>query len=134
MTFEELVEKLKGREIISWSGARKNSKEVIFYLDQEESIVFGHDQHCCESVNLVDFEKQGKMEGELLYIQESSNKDNPPNDWGSHTWTFYDVRTTKGLLTMRWLGTSNGYYSESVDVTFGKVNADRYNREYITMY
>lgn len=85
-----------------------------------------HSQNCCESVSIDDVcgnindligspilqaeeaesdktEARTHIDGSLSYTDTS---------W---TWTFYKLATAKGYVTIRWYGTSNGYYSEGVD-------------------
>ena len=56
----------------------------------------------------------------ILLAKEVSNEGAPPPEgWDekyndSYTWTFYRFGTLKGYVDIKWLGESNGYYSESV--------------------
>lgn len=95
----------------------KGKDEVIFTTEDGEKYVMYHEQDCCESVSIEDI--TGNLEdlvgAPILKAEETSNDDNPPKGADSHEWTFYNFATVKGYVTIRWLGESNGYYSESVD-------------------
>lgn len=76
-----------------------------------------HAGDCCEVVTIEDISGDLKdlIGSPLLMSEESTNEAEPKVDAESYTWTFYKFATVKGYVTVRWLGTSNGYYSESVD-------------------
>lgn len=50
----------------------------------------------------------------LVEAEEVSNADAQVVKTESYAWTFYRFATAKGSVTVRWIGVSNGYYSESV--------------------
>ena len=89
---------------------------VTFENDQVRYTLY-HELDCCETVivedicgDLVDLEGWP-----LLISREDTNADEPERcDEESYTWTFYTFATFKGYVTIRFLGTSNGYYSEEV--------------------
>lgn len=61
--------------------------------------------------------------------EEATNRDLEPMypDTESYTWTFYKFATIKGYVTIRWYGTSNGYYSE--EVSFREVGKNKWDEE-----
>ncbi len=81
-----------------------------------------HYQSCCENVSIEDIagDLQDLVGSPILFAEESTSTENPadivvPEYQDSFTWTFYRIGTVKGTVVVRWYGSSNGYYGESVD-------------------
>ncbi len=97
-----------------------NGDEMLFAKDTEGTkYAFYHVQDCCESVGIEDtIGDLDDLVGSPILGAEEINQE-PPKDsheYGgeSGTWTFYRYSTVRGTVTVRWYGSSNGYYSESV--------------------
>ncbi len=102
-----------------------NGDELIFTLTNGEIYRMHHDQNCCESVSIEDIDGDlcDLIGSPILVAEERTDSDNPKEDEyipDSFTWTFYTIRNINASVTIRWYGTSNGYYSESVN--FEKIN------------
>ena len=93
-------------------------KETIVFIDSTDGKRYFmlHIQDCCEDVYIESIvgELKDLENTPIIGAEESSNCGN--NRDGSYTWTFYKFRTAKGYVDIRWYGTSNGYYSESVSI------------------
>lgn len=91
---------------------------VVFELEDGATLYLSHNQDCCENVWLEDV--VGDLEDLVdspFAITEEVVEQEESSEWGdSSTWTFYKLSTIKGSVTIRFCGTSNGYYSERVDV------------------
>jgi hypothetical protein len=98
----------------------QDGEEVIFTTEDDRKYHMYHSQDCCESVRVEDIcgDLQDLVGSPILKAEESSSDKNPPGVTpeyqDSFTWTFYNLATAKGHVTIRWYGESNGYYSESV--------------------
>ena len=110
---------LVNKTIKSIEGVEKDSDEVIIRTTDGKSYMFNHEQDCCESVFLEDFEGEPEdLIGAFITSAEEVTgevSDEMEDECECPQWTFYKIETNKGGLWMRWLGDSNGYYSTSVD-------------------
>lgn len=116
---------LVGRTIQDVIGGTVGSDQITFAFTDGSSFGLLHHQDCCESVSIEEIVGDlGDLIGVPLTMAEevSSPEEEAALDAAhtyaeSHTWTFYKFATNKGYVTLRWLGTSNGYYSEGVSAT-----------------
>lgn len=87
--------------------------------------MFDHDDNCCESCDLLDASKLPLLLGKVLGVtgEQNNNLPIPPFDCESTILDYMDSYTQTiitfdiegvGPVTLRWLGKSNGYYSELV--------------------
>jgi len=97
---------------------KQPSPDEIHFENAAVRYVLYHAQDCCEVVEIEEIIGDlTDLEGwPLLIAREDSNRDDEPrdDDAESYTWTFYNFATYKGYVTIRFYGTSNGYYSEEV--------------------
>ena len=103
---------------------RDGNDALFFHCHTGEVYKMYHDQDCCESVTIEDIcgDLDDLIGAQILIAREDSNRpltqaeiDRGDRADDSYTWTFYRFATAKGFVDIRWFGTSNGYYSESVD-------------------
>jgi hypothetical protein len=97
---------------------------VEFFCETGETYSMYHSQGCCESVEIEDIcgELDNLIGSPILKASEDTNSEDNPEGVDketikyqeSFTWTFYNIATIKGHVTIRWYGKSNGYYSEEV--------------------
>lgn len=90
--------------------------EIIFVAESGERWRMYYSQDCCASCVIEDIvgDLSDLVDSPILMAEASTNSDNPkPDSYSdSFTWTFYKFATVKGYVTIRWYGSSNGYYSE----------------------
>ena len=96
-------------------------ESVNFETKEGRTFVMFHSQDCCEHVSVEDIsgDMADVIGSPITMAEESESDENPegvnPDYQDSFTWTFYRLGTAKGMVTIRWYGSSNGYYSEQVD-------------------
>jgi hypothetical protein len=118
--FNDLV----GKTITLVDGFDINSEQIVITCSDGSRYIMYHAQSCCECVSIEDIVGDvGDIIGTPILRAECRTQDYAPdgaeyND-DENLWTFYELATIKGSVTIRWYGSSNGYYS--VDVTFNRI-------------
>lgn len=98
---------------------RQTDEEIVMQFTNGASCKWYHSQDCCESVTVNDVVGDfGDLLHHPILVAEERVCENENADYEHETWTFYAFRSMGGSVDVRWLGSSNGYYSESVDFTF----------------
>ena len=100
---------------------QEGNDQLRFTTEDGEVYLMFHNQDCCESVTIEDINGDlADLVGFPVLMAEERTGDRPagvplPSYIDSETWTFYRISTIRGTVVIRWLGESNGYYSEGVD-------------------
>jgi hypothetical protein len=111
------VSELEGKTLVSVKrDENADGNDALVFLTADNVVYqMSHYQDCCEGVNLSEIhgDFEDLIGSPILHASEHSNGNE--TEWGHETWTFYVLRTIKGTVTLRWHGSSNGYYGEGVD-------------------
>lgn len=107
-----------GKTLIAIEGC-VGDRDMYMVFEDNTVIHMHHYQDCCETVEINDIagDLSDLIGSPLLMAEEVTSREDQDVKFidQSFTWTFYKFATVKGYVTIRWLGTSNGYYSERVD-------------------
>ncbi len=91
--------------------------QCVRFTGADYMVEMFHGQDCCEYVYLEDVVGDlSDLENSQIVRAEKTTSDIEETDYGIKRWTFYNISTVKGSVTLRWCGSSNGYYSVEVGV------------------
>lgn len=106
-------EELKGQTITS---IEHNENEAVFTTSEGKRYQLYHDQDCCESVLIqsVEGDIQSVLNSPIDLAYEKIAHEDENGQHESVTYSDFILETENVRLVLKWVGESNGYYSESV--------------------
>ena len=118
------IQELAGKKIVAIDivDDPKKDHEIRIEIEGGRVFRFYHNQDCCESVRIA---APKDSDGSLLSLigkeirevtQEEDRDDGTDTDYDSWTKTTITFRTDSETVISRWIGESNGFYSEDVDL------------------
>lgn len=137
MEIDGTISMMVGKTIVKASDVKKGADTILFLMSDGTAYGFYHDQDDIKYVSIEDVcgDISDLIGSPITQAEEATSKDRKtidPFTWSecaakyedSQTWTFYKFATNRGSVTIRWLGQSNGYYSERVDVAVFKMGEE----------
>lgn len=104
----------------------EDSDSIVFVCTDGDAFEAYHMQDCCERVTIYDvIGDLQSLVGQTITVAAAEEsgfwpEDVPEHHTESFTWTFHTFIAGDVRVVVRWLGESNGYYSESVH--FGRMH------------
>lgn len=99
-------------------------KRELIFKTKYQTFLMTHTQDCCEDVQLEDVAGNwADLLGHPIVSTAEETTSLPVDNQSdyfsqsSFTWTYYSLQTCKGKVHLRWYGTSNGCYSEKVNIS-----------------
>ncbi len=127
MYAEECMAEMIGQTPVEIDGMTEGSQQVVIKTREGGTLTLSDpgDYSTVEIVQ-VDGDPLDLLGLPLEMCEEISNDErhdpdgNEESDFDSRsfTWTFIKFATTAGYVTLRWFGSSNGYYSERPDIEY----------------
>lgn len=120
----EVIEDVIGKRIMDcWH----SEDEFQLLFNDGKVLRLWHYQDCCEHVELedIDGDIQDLIGGTCNEAEVVSSGAFDTEGGGDMQWTFYKFGTEKGSVSLRWCGSSNGYYSTSVNMEIVQANEGR---------
>lgn len=105
-------------ETLEYIDIDEDNNQILLTTKSGKRIMIYHHQDCCESVRIVDtVGNWDNLIGKVIIdtdeeIISSSDKDG----YDSRTETNLTFKVDGDTVISKWIGESNGYYSENVDV------------------
>ena len=97
-----------------------NDDVIMFKTSTGTNYKMWHVADCCECVTIDEIigDLSDLLNTPILLAEIATSSDTLPGfehrDNEHFTWTFYKLSSIRGSVTIRWYGSSNGYYSEAV--------------------
>lgn len=115
------IKQLKGMTITAVV-YKEDNESLLIHLNTHVLEMIHH-QDCCETVYLADV--IGSFEDLIGYplLEVSESVVCIPTRCESATASYYNFKTVKASVQLRWIGESNGFYSETVDCYLYPVGA-----------